>query len=373
MRATPASRRTSTIAADLCRVAANSISTEGRRFLRLRESSGNGTGMDILQDGSTGPVVVRLQTRLAQLGFSPGAIDGSFGPGTFAAVAAFQKSEGLLADGVVGSRTATALGFPPETLPPPSAMPNVTVAIVAKMFPITHLSAIKTNLPFVLTALQQSNLTSIPIVLAALATIRAETEGFMPISEGVSQYNPFDLYDHRKDLGNKGPPDGTDFKGRGYIQLTGRANYERFGPVIGMPTLASDQDFGDRHESAGRYMGRDRHRRCRKCHEIAGRTECDLKVDGTNFSRRDAIMRSLVAVSARTASTLARGSVADKPLSCCSVLHPTEVGTIYPPPLRADDALYARWCPAGGCIRWYRCTLRDDYECATESGVGMSG
>src|SRR5271163_1669348 len=104
-------------------MAANSISTEGRRFPRLRESKRNGSDMDILQDGSTGPSVVRLQTRLAQLGFPPGAIDGSFGPGTFAAVVAFQKSEGLLADGIVGSRTAAALSFPPEAMPLPSAMP----------------------------------------------------------------------------------------------------------------------------------------------------------------------------------------------------------------------------------------------------------
>ena len=53
----------------------------------------------------------------------------------------------------------------------------------------------------------------------AIATIRAETAGFEPISEFKSRFNtspqghPFDLYDSRKDLGNCGAPDGTNFKG----------------------------------------------------------------------------------------------------------------------------------------------------------------
>ncbi|MDF0667352.1 MAG: hypothetical protein P0119_14930 [Nitrospira sp.] len=59
------------------------------------------------------------------------------------------------------------------------------------------------------------------MVLVALAIIRAETESFEPIAEGRSRYNtspnghPFDLYDYRKDLGNQGPPDGEQYRGRG--------------------------------------------------------------------------------------------------------------------------------------------------------------
>ena len=54
-----------------------------------------------------------LQQALQAAGFSPGAIDGSFGLGTEAAVLAFQRSKGLAADGVVGPNTATALGLLP--------------------------------------------------------------------------------------------------------------------------------------------------------------------------------------------------------------------------------------------------------------------
>jgi len=88
-------------------------------------------------------------------------------------------------------------------------------------------------------------------VLMALASIRAETESFEPISEGKSRFNtspdghPFDLYDNRRDLGNQGQPDGERYKGRGFIQLTGRDNYKKHGQAIGQdlvnnPDLAND-------------------------------------------------------------------------------------------------------------------------------------
>lgn len=189
-----------------------------------------------LKRGSSGAFVVTLQTKLLNSGFNPGKIDGNFGGGTEAAVIAFQKSEDLLPDGIVGIETIAKLKLsntPQEVIEPntTSFKNKFSVEIVSKLFPTTPISNIRKNLPFVLDSLADLKLDDKDMILMALATIRAETEGFEPISEFRSRWNSsprghsFDLYDNRSDLGNKGKPDGASFKGRGFIQLTGRANY----------------------------------------------------------------------------------------------------------------------------------------------------
>jgi len=65
----------------------------------------------VLTEGATGAKVKELQQRLKEKGFNPGALDGTFGPGTKAALIAFQKSKGLQADGVAGAKTLAALGI----------------------------------------------------------------------------------------------------------------------------------------------------------------------------------------------------------------------------------------------------------------------
>jgi peptidoglycan L-alanyl-D-glutamate endopeptidase CwlK len=200
--------------------------------------------------GSSGPDVTALQQELQAAGFSPGAADGSFGPATEAAVLAFQKSHGLAADGIVGPNTAAALGL--AAIPSvPSAIAGVTVAVVSQMFPVTPVANIRANLPPVLDALVAAALPDKLMVLMALGTILAETESFRPISEGPSRFNTspggqqFDLYDNRKDLGNTGPPDGANFRGRGFVQLTGRHNYTRFGQELGVDLVANPELAND--------------------------------------------------------------------------------------------------------------------------------
>jgi peptidoglycan L-alanyl-D-glutamate endopeptidase CwlK len=217
--------------------------------------------MGVLRLGSAGSDVAALQQALVDHGFPPGAIDGVFGPGTHAAVIAFQQFAGLQADGVVGTQTAAALGLSgTAATTTPGILPGVTVPIVSKMFPGAPVHNIEQHLPVVLQALVDVALVDKPIVVMSLATIRAETAGFAPISESPNQYNtspggaPFDLYDNRADLGNLGPPDGEQFRGRGFIQLTGRANYERHGNSIGIPDLVVTPDQANDPNIAARLL-----------------------------------------------------------------------------------------------------------------------
>ena len=121
---------------------------------------------------------------------------------------------------------------------------HFSAEVVKQMIPGAPLGNIQAYLPPILAALRAQALADNAMTLVALATVATETGFFQPISEGVSKYNTsqgathlFDLYDHRLDLGNNGPPDGERYKGRGFVQLTGRSNYLYFGHKIGLGDL----------------------------------------------------------------------------------------------------------------------------------------
>ncbi len=75
------------------------------------------TAEPVLRAGARGQEVTDVQSRLAVLGYyDPKAIDGEFGAGTKEAVIAFQKANGLAADGIVGAETREIL-FSAQAIP----------------------------------------------------------------------------------------------------------------------------------------------------------------------------------------------------------------------------------------------------------------
>lgn len=75
-----------------------------RKLVHLKPPSG-----PVLRIGAVGPLVSDLQAKLTRAGFSTKGVDGVFGPNTTAAVLAFQRHEGLIADGEAGPVTNAAL------------------------------------------------------------------------------------------------------------------------------------------------------------------------------------------------------------------------------------------------------------------------
>lgn len=93
-------------------------------------------------------------------------------------------------------------------------------------------------------AMTAGSITTPPRVAAFLAQILHESASFQFLRELASGT----AYEGRKDLGNTQPGDGVRYKGRGFIQLTGRANFRSAGSDLGIdlennPDLAEQPDI----------------------------------------------------------------------------------------------------------------------------------
>jgi putative chitinase len=99
-------------------------------------------------------------------------------------------------------------------------------------------------------AMQEAGITTPARQAAFLAQIAHETGGFRWFRElGDDAY--FRRYEGRTDLGNTQPGDGPRYRGRGFIQITGRANYTKAGQALGLdlvnhPQLAETPEVGAR-------------------------------------------------------------------------------------------------------------------------------
>jgi len=212
----------------------------------------------LLKNGSKGEEVKLLQEKLG-LG-----IDGIFGPGTEAKVKEWQAANGLAADGIVGPGT---WGKMFGTTTPTAAPAAAPVAVPPSSF---KLAALKGHVPDAVIAqipetAAKFNITT-PLRLAHfLAQCGHESGGFKAVSENLNysvdglkrifgKYFPGDLaasyarqpekiasrvYGARMGNGDESTGEGYKYRGRGYIQLTGKSNYTGFAKFIGEDTVAN--------------------------------------------------------------------------------------------------------------------------------------
>ncbi len=220
--------------------------------------------MSVLRQGSSGPAVKDLQQRLQDLGFDPKGVDGVFGPGTAAAVIAFQQSKGLPADGIVGPLTMAALqsadggtgddpgggGVAPAGALDLSGLTGKVPANVIAQIPDTAAEfgiSTKLRLAHFLAqcALESTGFTATVENLnySAPRILVVFKKYFRTVSPAAYAHNPQKLgsrvYANRMGNGDEASGDGFKFRGRGYIQLTGKNNYRDFSAAIAEDCVAN--------------------------------------------------------------------------------------------------------------------------------------
>lgn len=219
--------------------------------------------MSVLRKGDEGPLVVKLQEKL---GVEP---IGKFGPKTEAALKTWQAANGLTADGIAGPFTLSKLGV--EELPAASAAPAPVSAPVSVPVSSFKLDKLKGHIPdAVIAAIPDTaarfGITT-PLRLAHfLAQCGHESGGFRATQENLNysakglrgifkKYFPTDalaaayqrnpqkianrVYGGRMGNGPEASGDGYKFRGRGYIQLTGKENYTAFDKTVPEDILAN--------------------------------------------------------------------------------------------------------------------------------------
>src|SRR5256886_1443595 len=232
--------------------------------------------MPVLKQGSSGPDVKDLQQKLKALGFDPNGVDGNFGPGTKAAVIAFQQSKGLQADGIAGPATLSALQAATAGTPTGggavsgSAATSPGAGVAAAAAPGLNLAALAGKVPDAVIAqipatAAEFGITSNLRLAHFLAQCGVESVGFTATVENlnysaqrllqvfpkyfknvdVNAYarNPQKIgsrvYANRMGNGDEASGDGFTYRGRGYIQLTGKNNYQAFSGFIGEDCVAN--------------------------------------------------------------------------------------------------------------------------------------
>lgn len=233
--------------------------------------------MPVLKLGSSGPDVKALQQQLKDLGFDPNGVDGNFGAGTDKAVREFQQANGLGVDGKVGPGTLAALqsaagaaanatlaastpagASTPAAEAAPATAPNLNLAGLTGKLPqavidqIPEAAAkfgISTNLRLAhflaQCALESTNFTATVenMNYSAQRLLQVFPKYFKNADVNAYARNPQKIgsrvYANRMGNGDEASGDGYRYRGRGYIQLTGKNNYQSFTNHIGEDCVAN--------------------------------------------------------------------------------------------------------------------------------------
>jgi predicted chitinase len=131
---------------------------------------------------------------------------------------------------------------------------NLTPAEIAAALGVP-VANVRKHWPTIAAAAAAEGLSDRASMIAILATIGTEVGSFSPINEfGGPQYFTR-MYEGRTDLGNTQPGDGARYHGRGFIQITGRANYRDYGKKLGVP-LEEQPELALSPDVAARILAR---------------------------------------------------------------------------------------------------------------------
>lgn len=96
-------------------------------------------------------------------------------------------------------------------------------------------------LPVLNTAMQRYQIVGSKRIAVFIAQIGHESGQLRNVREIWGPTSAQSGYEGRKDLGNTKPGDGSKYRGRGLIQVTGRANYAACGEALGLDLIAQPE------------------------------------------------------------------------------------------------------------------------------------